>query len=170
MNTITLSDIRRGSSLLNSINSNPSTALKLATILNQIDSSNFDIFELDALAQRKTLFLMSNEIFNRYSFLDYVDEDKFKEFIDRITVGYDRKITYHNVISYFLSGFACRRCLADLFHDFKPKRFTKSLFKIKIRKFNFKISTYSPYSSQQLSTISNIQDSQTSTISIQNQK
>jgi hypothetical protein len=94
---MTLSDIRRGSSLINSVNTNPSTALKLAGLLNKIDSQDFDIFELDALVQRKTLFLMSNEIFNRFLFLDFMDEDKFKEFVVTITLGYDRKVTYHNV-------------------------------------------------------------------------
>ena len=73
-----LKDVRRGSSLLNSVHSNPSTALRLAAILNKIHSCDFDIFELDVLVERKTLFLMANEIFNRYSFLDFIDEYKFK--------------------------------------------------------------------------------------------
>jgi hypothetical protein len=103
-----LKDVRRGSSLLNSVNSNPSTALRLAAILNKINTFDFDIFELDALVERKTLFLMANEIFNRYSFLDFIDEDKFKDFMSHIIQGYDRKVTYHNVNYYFNKGHTCR--------------------------------------------------------------
>ena len=92
-----ISECRKGSSLLNSINCNPKSALKLAGILNNIDSFEFNVFELDELVQTKTLYLMSNQIFNQNLFLDFVDEDKFIEFINNITLGYDRNVQYHNV-------------------------------------------------------------------------
>ena len=40
---------------------------------------------------------MAHEIFTRYQFLDMIDEDKFKEFISQIILGYNRDVSYHNV-------------------------------------------------------------------------
>ena len=88
---------RRGSALLQSISSNPSSAINLATIIGKIDTTDFNIFDLNDLIERKTVFIMANEIFNRYQFLDLMDEDKFKEFVTQIILGYNRDVAYHNV-------------------------------------------------------------------------
>jgi hypothetical protein len=103
--------------LLSSLYTNTSAALKLASLLNQVNSHEFDIFELDKIAQQKTLFIMSNEIFNRCGFLEFIEEDKFKEFILNITKGYDRSIPYHNV-KLLYKGFACWRRFANCLHYF----------------------------------------------------
>ena len=88
----------RGSYFLNSINYIHSATTKLAELLKNIDKPEFDVFEVDSIVNRKTMYLISKEIFHEHLFLDYMDKDKFKEFIGNIILGYDRKVTYHNVI------------------------------------------------------------------------
>ncbi len=65
--------------------------------LDNINSFDYDIFELDSLIEKKSLHFMSYEIFNNNNYFDeLIDEIKFKNFIKEITSGYDRKVTYHN--------------------------------------------------------------------------
>jgi hypothetical protein len=65
--------------------------------LDSINSFEYNIFELDALIERKTLHFMAYEIFNNNNYFDeLIDEIKFKNFIKEITAGYDRKVRYHN--------------------------------------------------------------------------
>jgi len=73
--------------------------------MSKIDTSAFDIFELDNLINTKTVFLIANEIFERYQLLDLVDTKKFKEFITQIVSGYQREVTYHNVCIHLLRIF-----------------------------------------------------------------
>ncbi len=103
-------DSNRSSILLESISSNPSSAILLENVMSKIDCSEFDVFELDNLINRKTVFLIANEIFERFQLLDLVDEKKFKEFITQIVSGYKREVTYHNVSNYLLRTFMLETC------------------------------------------------------------
>lgn len=64
--------------------------------MNKIDTTEFNIFELNEIVERKTLVVMTEEIFNRYQFLDDVNEEKLREFVSQISIGYNRDVQYHN--------------------------------------------------------------------------
>ena len=52
---------------------------------------------MDSLLQNKTLSSMATEIFSRRNYFDeFIDEEKFSNFIKEITKGYDRQVAYHN--------------------------------------------------------------------------
>lgn len=79
----------------------PSLLMKVMNQLNQVDAYDFDIFELNNLVGDKTMYYIINEIFSRKSFYIGegplgINENKFKNFIDEVVKGYDRKIAYHN--------------------------------------------------------------------------
>lgn len=78
-------------------NINLSNSVKLAKITEKIFTFDFDIFELDELILRKTLYFLANEIFIKYEYLDRIKEGIFQEFIEQIVSGYNREVTYHNV-------------------------------------------------------------------------
>ena len=67
-------------------------------------TTDFNIFELDELIEKKALFYISNEIFLDCELYNVgIGEEKFKEFINQITKGYYRdKSKYHNVIIFIL--------------------------------------------------------------------
>lgn len=70
---------------------------KLSKILFGVNSFDFDIFELNGLIGKKTLFYLSSEIFNRNNYFDEaIDEQKFKRFTHAISEGYNRNVPYHN--------------------------------------------------------------------------
>lgn len=55
------------------------------------------MFDLDELINRKTLFYVSHEIFTLLNFYDdLIPRLTFKNFIEEITDGYFRSVTYHN--------------------------------------------------------------------------
>lgn len=65
--------------------------------LDRVDSFEYNIFELDDLIGKKTLFFIAYEIFSKNNYFDeLIDEKKFKNFMEEISVGYDRKVNYHN--------------------------------------------------------------------------
>jgi len=64
--------------------------------LARIDTFDFNIFELDKLIQKKALYLVLNQILNRYNFFEILVEKNYINFIHEIIDGYDRKIPYHN--------------------------------------------------------------------------
>lgn len=71
---------------------------KIGEILNKVECFDFNVFELDELASRKTLYYVSSEIFNlSLYFEDMINEEVFKNFIEEITKGYYRdNVKYHN--------------------------------------------------------------------------
>jgi cAMP-specific phosphodiesterase 4 len=72
-------------------------ALRITDCLGKVDSFDFNIFEMDEVVGRKALKYVSFEIFNKYNFFEEIlDENKYKNFIAKITEGYDRNIVYHN--------------------------------------------------------------------------
>lgn len=75
---------------------NPVLIGKLNESLNKIEGFDFDIFELDDLINRKSLYYVSHEIFSMLNFYDdLIPESIFKSFIEEITEGYSRNIPYH---------------------------------------------------------------------------
>jgi hypothetical protein len=69
----------------------------LAIQLSKIESFEFNVFEIDKLIEKKTLYFALNQIMFKYGFFkDVIDEEKFLNFITEIITGYDRKVPYHN--------------------------------------------------------------------------
>jgi hypothetical protein len=74
-----------------------STFKMLTDCLAQVGSFDFDIFDIDSIVGKKALRYISFEIFNKFNFFEEIlDESKYKNFIERLTDGYDRNIIYHN--------------------------------------------------------------------------
>jgi len=70
---------------------------KLGDILKSVDDFEFNVFELDKIVGRKTIFYTVNEVFERYSdLINLVDETKFKNFLNYISDNYSRNNPYHN--------------------------------------------------------------------------
>ncbi len=95
--------IERISSEIKSRKSSSLSNLSLSVIaavnnnLENVNSFDYDIFELDRLIEKKSLNYLSYEIFNNNNYFDeLIDETKFKNFINEISSGYDRKVKYHN--------------------------------------------------------------------------
>jgi len=70
--------------------------LKVTQILENVGSPDFNIFELDEYIGRKSLFYITNAIFNSADLEGLYDRDKFRNFINAITDGYKREVDYHN--------------------------------------------------------------------------
>jgi len=70
--------------------------LKVTQLLEEVESPDFNIFELDEYIGRKTLFYTTNAIFTALDFEGYYDQEKFKNFMHAITEGYNREVPYHN--------------------------------------------------------------------------
>lgn len=67
---------------------------KANTIFDDID---FNIFNYVEEAGRiSVLYNISNAILNKYNFFTFVNSERFHTFIDKIRVGYDYLIPYHN--------------------------------------------------------------------------
>lgn len=68
-------------------------------ILEDIESFEFNIFKLNEISNLNTMNYITNEIFTRKNFFDsLVDEKIFRNFIKTLTLGYSRKVPYHNDI------------------------------------------------------------------------
>ena len=76
----------------------PQKQIKSAKLLlDKIDTFEFNIFEVDRLFGKLSLFHVLNEILNKYKFLkNYLVENKYVNFIKEISDGYNRDIPYHN--------------------------------------------------------------------------
>lgn len=67
--------------------------------LKYIDDFSFDIFALEELTGKSLLKVMSLEVFNQKNYFEtIVNKNTFLNFIDEVTNGYTRNITYHNDI------------------------------------------------------------------------
>lgn len=75
----------------------PELITKINNCLNQIEEFDFNIFELDNIVERNSLFYVADEIFSLlYFYDDLIPQAIFKEFITVITQGYSRDVPYHN--------------------------------------------------------------------------
>lgn len=67
-----------------------------SNILNNIESQEFDIFELDSnIGRDNTLSLIGFYIFKRFGFYDIIDYNKFEKWCKKIAQGYIRDNPYH---------------------------------------------------------------------------
>ena len=67
-------------------------------LLEIIDEPDFDIFSLDRLLNKQTLYFMTYEVFNEKGYFNtLLKKETFKNFIDEVVAnGYSRLIPYHN--------------------------------------------------------------------------
>lgn len=94
------------SNIVNSLSKKENFALKdlspeviqqLAKLLSKVESYEFNIFELDNLIGKRSLYFVMNQILSKYGFFkDMIEEAKFLNFADELIKGYDRNIAYHN--------------------------------------------------------------------------
>jgi len=97
---------KRKSSLFQNINQNRSSvanslslldASKLQAILKNVESFEFNVFELDKLVGKNTIVYTVNEVFDRYSeLIALVDEKNLKNFLTYVSQNYYRTNPYHN--------------------------------------------------------------------------
>ena len=65
--------------------------------LSRIDTFEFNIFDLDLLIQKKSMFYVLNYILNKYNFIeDLLVQKNYISFVNEIINGYNRKVPYHN--------------------------------------------------------------------------
>lgn len=76
----------------------PSVQANLNKNLLTIEKLDYNIFELNELVETQSLSFLSLEIFKKLDFFNkkIINEDRFKKFVDKVTKGYDRNVTYHN--------------------------------------------------------------------------
>ena len=100
----------------------------------------FDIFELDRKSNKKSLYLISNYIFNRFGFNNIINYSMFENWSTKISNGYNRENPYHtdlhagditqSCLVYFKSGKINKICklnqlskcalfLSCICHDYK---------------------------------------------------
>jgi hypothetical protein len=87
-------DLRRKSS---GLNITPLMITKVYEMLLKVGEFEFNLFDVNELLGKKTLYYMSYEIFSRLNFFEsFIKEAIFKGFIRGITDGYSRDVAYHN--------------------------------------------------------------------------
>jgi len=67
-------------------------------ILENMNSFDFNMFELDDLTNGNCLYYFTLNLFNSHNFFQFIDETIFKDFILFIKKGYSRENPYHNDI------------------------------------------------------------------------
>ena len=77
---------------INKLNNNNILNLSL---LRNIETDDFDIFELDKKCNQKTLLLIGCYIFNRFGFYNIMKFSMFENWCKKIAKGYERKNPYH---------------------------------------------------------------------------
>ena len=65
------------------------------SLLNDIESKDFNIFDLDRKSSKNTLILISSYIFNRFGFHNIMKYSMFENWCRKIGEGYSRKNPYH---------------------------------------------------------------------------
>jgi hypothetical protein len=75
----------------------PENMQNLAEAVGKIHTTDFDIFAINDILDKKTMLLMTQQILTKYEFFSsLLDEKILKNFIQEITDGYNRSVTYHN--------------------------------------------------------------------------
>ena len=77
------------------LNINYNNILMNTSLLNNIETEDFDIFELDKKLNKKTLVIIGNYIFNRFGFNNIIKYSMFENWCTKISEGYNRKNPYH---------------------------------------------------------------------------
>ena len=66
-------------------------------ILCKVEDFDFNIFELNDLVGKHTMIYVAHEIFNSlYFYEDVINEKVFRNFVMKISDGYNRDVKYHN--------------------------------------------------------------------------
>ena len=65
------------------------------SLLNKVETEDFNIFELDKNSSRKSLLLIGCYIFNRFGFHNIIQYSMFENWCRKIAQGYNRKNPYH---------------------------------------------------------------------------
>ena len=68
------------------------------SLINDIETENFNIFDLDKKTSGKSLILISCYIFNRFGFHSVIKYSMFENWCCKIASGYNSKNPYHNDI------------------------------------------------------------------------
>ena len=68
------------------------------SLINDIETENFNIFELDKKSSGKSLLLIGCYIFNRFGFHNIIKYLNFENWLSKIAGGYSRKNPYHTDI------------------------------------------------------------------------
>jgi hypothetical protein len=69
----------------------------LAQAVAKIHTTEFDIFSINDILDKKTMLLVTQQILSKYEFFQsLLNEKTFKNFIQEITDGYNRSVSYHN--------------------------------------------------------------------------
>lgn len=88
-------DNSRKNSLISNIT--PLAISRAYEAISNIHNFDFNIFEVNELLEKRTLFHISTEIFSRLNYFDsLMKESTFRAFISAITDGYNRNVAYHN--------------------------------------------------------------------------
>lgn len=76
----------------------PGVQANLNKNLCTIEKLDYNIFELNELVETQSLTILSLEIFKKLDFFNkkLLSEEGVKRFVDKVTKGYDRNVTYHN--------------------------------------------------------------------------
>ena len=73
--------------------------IKINDIYNDINSKNFDIFDFSIIVGKESVLpLISNYIFTLYNFSEFMNLKKFRNFSQKISLGYINTNHYHNCI------------------------------------------------------------------------
>ena len=74
----------------------PFSCLDINNLLYNIETEDFDIFELDKkIGAENTLPLIGYYIYNRYGFCNIINYNKYENWCKKITQGYNRSNPYH---------------------------------------------------------------------------
>ena len=66
-------------------------------MLLDIENSEFNVFKFNEIAEKKSLYLISESIFKKLNLFDLlIPEDQFRCFLSEIIAGYDRNVPFHN--------------------------------------------------------------------------
>ena len=65
------------------------------SLLYNIETEDFDIFDLDKKSNKKSLILIGNYVFNRFGFNNIIKYSMFENWCKKISNGYNRKNPYH---------------------------------------------------------------------------
>jgi len=66
-------------------------------LLEKVDDFNFNVFSLDFLIQKRTLYYVLTHILKKYNFFkNLLSELNYINFMNEICNGYDRNVVFHN--------------------------------------------------------------------------
>lgn len=69
---------------------------EFSNFLANMYSFQFDIFRFDEICNQNSMHYFTYELFTKYNFFSFIDQNVFKLFIGQIQSGYSRSVPYHN--------------------------------------------------------------------------